>query len=89
MAERDFSDVMKEALNKIASRLKDFGPELGEELKRLGKQGSMEIANSLYNGSDFVPYGPGAYGEEPEVKKGGQDVEPELQQEHERGGREM
>ena len=89
MADRTFVDVMKENLSKIAPGLKNFGPEVGEELKRLGRQGSMEVANSLYNGSAFVPYGPGAYGEEPEVKKGGKEAEPDLQQEQERGGREM
>ena len=89
MADRDFLDVMKESLGKIAPGLKNFGPEVGAELKRLGKQGSMELANTLFNGSAFVPYGPGQYTQAPELDKGGQEAEPDLQQEHERGGREM
>ncbi len=90
MADRDFSDVMKEALGAIAPGLKNFGPEVGEELKRLGRQGSMELANTLFNGSAFVPYGPGAYAEEPKLDNGGKEAEPEpQQQEQERGGREI
>jgi hypothetical protein len=47
-------------------------PEIGAELKRLGVQGQMELANALFNGNSFVPYGPGQYtpsqeqGHEPE-----------------------
>ena len=93
MAERDFFDVMKETLGNIAPGLNNFGPEVGAELKRLGTQGQMELANALFNGSAFVPYGPGAYGEEPELNNGGKEAEPGLEQEpqkeQERGGREM
>ena len=38
-----------------------FLDEVAAEVKRLGTQGSMEAANALFNGSAFVPYGPGAY----------------------------
>ena len=38
-----------------------FFDDIGAEVKRLGTQGSMETANALFNGSAFVPYGPGAY----------------------------
>ena len=89
MADRSFVDVMKENLVKIAPGVKNFGPEVGEELKRLGRQGSMELANTLFNGSAFVPYGPGAYGEEPKLDNGGKEAEPEQQQEQERGGRDL
>ena len=95
MAERDFLDVMKEALGTIAPGLKNFGPEVGAELKRLGTQGQMELANALFNGSAFVPYGPGQYTPTPELENGGKEAEPGLQQEQEpqkeqeRGGREM
>ena len=46
--------------------------EVGAELKRLGTQGSMELANALFNGSAFVPYGPGQYTPTPEMDKQGQ-----------------
>ena len=39
--------------------------EIGAEMKRLGVQGSMEIANALYSGQAFTPYGPGAYTQKP------------------------
>lgn len=47
--------------------------EVGAELKRLGTQGSMELANALFNGSAFVPYGPGQYTPTPEMDKQGQE----------------
>jgi hypothetical protein len=31
------------------------------EVSRLGTQGAMELASALFNGSAFVPYGPGQY----------------------------
>ena len=31
------------------------------EMSRLGTQGAMELASALFNGSGFVPYGPGQY----------------------------
>ena len=49
--------------------IKNFAPEAGAELKRLGTQGSMELANALFNGSAFVPYGPGQYTPTPEMDK--------------------
>ena len=47
--------------------------EVGAELKRLGTQGAMELANALFNGSAFVPYGPGQYTPTPEMDKQGQE----------------
>lgn len=41
----------------LGSILGDIGAELG----RLGVQGQMEMASALFNGSAFVPYGPGQY----------------------------
>jgi hypothetical protein len=35
--------------------------EIGGEMKRLGVQGSMELASALFNGHAFVPYGPGQW----------------------------
>jgi len=39
------------------------------ELSRLGTQGAMELASALFNGSGFVPYGPGAYTPDVEQEK--------------------
>jgi hypothetical protein len=47
--------------------------EVGAEMKRLGTQGAMELANALFNGSAFVPYGPGQYTPTPELEKQGQE----------------
>ena len=92
MAERNFLDVMKEALDTVAPGLKNMGPEVSAELSRLGTQGAMEMAQALFNGAAFTPYGPGQYTPTPELDKGGQEQAPqiaELQQQQERGGREM
>ncbi len=74
-------------------------PEVGAEMKRLGVQGQMELANAMWNGSAFVPYGPGQYTpsgneqgvhgpqENPQQQTQG---DPELpQQQQERGGRSL
>jgi hypothetical protein len=94
MAERDFFEVMKETMNTIAPGLKNFGPEVSAELHRLGKQGATELAQALFNGAAFTPYGPGQYTPTPEFDKGNQEQgvqEPEPQQQPERdlGSREM
>ena len=49
------------AVQAIAPGLKNIGPEITEELARLGTQGGMETASLLFAGSAFVPYGPGQY----------------------------
>lgn len=85
MAARDFFEVMKG----LAPGLKNFGPEVGAELSRLGTQGAMELAQALFNGAAFTPYGPGQYTPTPELEKGSPQVEPQPQQELDRGGREM
>lgn len=36
-------------------------PELKEEGNRLMKQGAAELANALFNGNAYVPYGQGQY----------------------------
>jgi hypothetical protein len=92
MAKRDFVEVMKEAITAIAPGLENVGPQVSAELSRLGTQGTMEMAQALFNGAAFTPYGPGQYTPTPEVDKGGQEHEgqkPEQQQSQERGGREM
>ena len=33
--------------------------EIGQELGRLGVQGSAELGSALFNGNAYVPYGPG------------------------------
>lgn len=53
--------------------LSNFGEDVTAELKRLGTQGAMELANALFNGSAFVPYGPGQYTPTPEMEKAGQE----------------
>ena len=88
MATRDFFEVMKETIDTLAPGLKNIGPEVGAELSRLGTQGAMEMAQALFNGAAFTPYGPGQYTPTPEMEKGGQEAEPQ-QQEREQGGREM
>jgi hypothetical protein len=92
MAKRDFVEVMKEAITAIAPGLENVGPQISAELSRLGTQGAMEMAQALFNGAAFTPYGPGQYTPTPEVDKGGQEHDVQKakpQQEQERGGREM
>ncbi len=94
MAKRDFFDVMKEAITAIAPGLENIGPEMGAELSRLGTQGAMEMAQALFNGAAFTPYGPGQYTPTPEVDKGSQEhdvqkTDPTQGQEREQGGRQM
>ena len=92
MAKRDFFEVMKEAITAIAPGLENVGPQVSAELSRLGTQGAMEMAQALFNGAAFTPYGPGQYTPTPELNQGGQEQvvqETEPNQEREQGGREM
>jgi hypothetical protein len=56
---------MKETMPGLLNVTKDlpglgtFLAEAGAELKRLGVQGQAELAGALFNGSAYVPYGPG------------------------------
>jgi len=91
---RDFVDVMKEALNKVTPGLQRMGREIDAELVRLGKQGSLEMAQAIFNEAAFTPYGPGQYTPTPDLNKdgkeaGGQDVKQQAEQEREQSGREM
>jgi hypothetical protein len=52
---------IKEAVQAIAPGLRDVLPEGKAEMSRLGTQGAMELASALFNGTAFVPYGPGQY----------------------------
>jgi hypothetical protein len=92
MAKRDFFEVMKEAITAIAPGLENVGPEVSAELSRLGTQGALEMAQALFNGGAFTPYGPGQYTPTPEVDKGSQEHEvqkTEPNMERDQGGREM
>jgi hypothetical protein len=76
-------------MSSLFDRLGDIVPEVGAELNRLGKQGQMELANALFNGSAFVPYGPGQYTPTPEMEQAGQEQQMIDSPEIERGGMEM
>jgi len=86
-------DVMRDVLAEIAPGLKNATAEMGAELKRLGKQGAIEMAQALFNGAGFTPYGPGQYTATPEVGKGNHEhevkAEPHHGQERDHCGREM
>ena len=87
-------DIGAELGNRITEAkemLGDMRAEMGAELGRLGVQGQAEMANALFNGSAFLPYGEGQ--RSPEVQQaqdapGVAPATPEVQQEQERGGRE-
>jgi hypothetical protein len=65
----------------IADGLSNAGQEVGAEMSRLATQGSMELASALFNGSGFVPYGPGQY--TPDVLHSEQQQEQGHEQERE------
>ncbi len=72
---------LKETVQAVAPGLKHLVPEAKAELGRLGTQGSMELASALFNGSGFVPYGPGQYTPSIEQIRGPQEMgreQPEL-----------
>ena len=90
MAKRDFLEVMEEVMKTIAPGMENFGPEVKAELSRLGTQGAMEMAQALFNGAAFTPYGPGQYTPTPEMGDQQHEVEKMApHQEQERSGREM
>jgi hypothetical protein len=76
-AAKSLQQGIKEAL----PGLKNFGPEVGAELSRLGTQGSMELASALFNEHGFVPYGPGQYTPDPAQAA---EKQHEQEREHER-----
>ncbi|WP_254509531.1 hypothetical protein [Anatilimnocola floriformis] len=78
--------AVKEAALAIAPGLKDLGADVGAEVSRLGTQGSMEIANVLFNGQAFVPYGPGQYTPDQQQSQHQEHSEPQHSLEQERGG---
>jgi hypothetical protein len=68
------SDAAQEMWDRMVS-------EIGAEGKRLMTQGTMELASALFNGSGFVPYGPGQY--TPDVSHAEQNQEQHQEQAHE------
>lgn len=47
-----FGEKLKQMVDRASS-------EIGQELGRLGVQGSAELGSALFNGSAYVPYGRG------------------------------
>jgi hypothetical protein len=76
-----FSEKLKQYALTTLGNMYEQG---GAELKRLGTQGAMEMANALFNG--FVPYGPGQYTPDTPDPAKKQTPEPEQQQDQ---GREI
>ena len=48
-----------EIIQNVGETLSGPMAEIGQEMKRLGVQGQMEMASAIFNGNAFVPYGPG------------------------------
>ena len=71
----------------MSQTLKKILNDLGNETKRLGTQGAMELASALFSGQGFVPYGPGQYTPStvPEKETNKAPAQPEI----ERSGREV
>lgn len=67
-----------EGLRSAMPGLNNVAGDIKAELSRLATQGTMELASGLFNGSAFVPYGPGQYTPSPEHQQ-------DHQQEHESG----
>ena len=88
-------EAIKEGIQAIAPglSLSNILSDIGSELGRLGVQGQMEMASAIFNGNAFVPYGPGQYTPSERTPDHGLAIEalkqPEMQQEQDRGGREM
>jgi hypothetical protein len=77
---KETAKQMFEAALFLAPGLQNFGRDLEAEIRRQGTQTSMELASALFNGSAFVPYGPGQY--TPSLPEHGQDQAVEQVQEH-------
>lgn len=73
-------ESLKAGMEGVAEGLSNAGQEIGAEMSRLGTQGSMELASALFNGSGFVPYGPGQY--TPDASQAEQNQEQGHEQEH-------
>lgn len=82
------SNWLQKAMNHMKERVQAMGSETGAELKRLGVQGSMELSNALFNGSAFVPYGPGQYTPSPGQASSPESAQPDSQPPDQDHGRE-
>lgn len=80
----DTAKKLFDSLKAIAPGMNNFLPEVAGELRRLNTQGAMELASALFNGSAFVPYGPGQYTPAPENAEPAQEKQHEHVQELER-----
>lgn len=45
----------------MSDMLEMMGQDIWNDARRLTIRGSAELANALFNGSAFVPYGPGQF----------------------------
>jgi hypothetical protein len=84
-------EAVKEGIQAIAPglTLNNILSDVRTELGRLGVQGQMEMASALFNGSAFVPYGPGQYTPTPDQTNAEPTHSPEPQQQEQqqdRGG---
>jgi hypothetical protein len=69
-ANKLFDDLraIRDAAYTAAPGLANLVPDLKAELSRLATQGAMEAANLFFNGSAFVPSGPGQ--QAPDLERG-------------------
>lgn len=90
-----FIEAAKEGIREVRDgffpglNLADIVKDIGAEMKRMGVQGQMEVANALFNGSSFVPYGPGQWSKADREGAPEHGLPHEAQKEQERGGMEM
>jgi len=73
--------AMREAVVSAVPSLENIGSDVTSELKRMGTQGTMELASALFGNGAFVPYGPGQYTPD-------QDNTKAIDNDQERGGME-
>jgi hypothetical protein len=91
-AAKDVLGAAKDGVQAVAPGLSfdNIVKDVKAEMGRLGVQGQMELASALFNGSSFVPYGPGQYTPTPEKTNVEPTHSPETpQQQQEQGGRSM
>ena len=75
-------DVGQELGHRVAEAKGFLGnalSEIGSELGRLGVQGQAEVAQALFNGSAYVPYGEGQKGVEQEAPQHGLPPESQVE----------
>jgi hypothetical protein len=52
-------ELMRPWLENLSQAAKEAAQQCGAEMKRLGVQGTTELASAIHQGSAFVPYGIG------------------------------